>query len=84
MPSHQLRNSNGTFRRIIYPKMKELAIKVFRIGSTVMDNKKHSFEIFGLDYLIDQSNKVWLIEVNNNPSLEICSSLLARLVPNMI
>ena len=64
--------------------MKELARKVFRIGSTVMENKDHSFELFGLDYLIDQQNKVWLIEVNNNPSLEICSSLLARLVPNMI
>lgn len=64
--------------------MKELAIKVFRIGSTVIDNSKHSFELFGLDYLIDTNSKVWLIEVNNNPSLEICSSLLARLIPNMI
>ena len=64
--------------------MKELAIKAFKIGSTIMESNKHSFQLFGLDYLIGNDKKVWLIEINNNPSLEICSSLLARLVPNMV
>ena len=27
------------------------------------------FEIFGLDFLIDKTLNVWLIEVNTNPSL---------------
>jgi tubulin monoglycylase TTLL3/8 len=34
--------------------------------------------------MIDEDFKVYLIEVNTNPCLEHSSSLLARLIPNMI
>ena len=34
--------------------------------------------------MIDEDFKVYLIEVNTNPCLEISSTLLARLIPNMI
>ena len=34
--------------------------------------------------MIDDLKKVWLIEVNTNPCLALSSSLLARLIPNMI
>ena len=42
------------------------------------------FEIFGLDYMIDQNGKVWLIEVNRNPCLETSTSLLCRIISSMI
>ena len=31
--------------------------------------KMFSFEMFGLDFIIDESFRPWLIEVNTNPSL---------------
>jgi len=34
--------------------------------------------------MIDDEFKVFLIEVNTNPCLEYTSTLLARLIPNMI
>ena len=34
--------------------------------------------------MIDDDFKTYLIEVNTNPCLETSSSLLARLIPNMI
>ena len=37
-----------------------------------------------MDYMIDEDFKVYLIEINTNPCLEIASTLLARLIPNMI
>ena len=37
-----------------------------------------------MDYMIDEDFKIYLIEVNTNPCLETSSSLLARLIPNMI
>jgi tubulin polyglutamylase TTLL1 len=37
-----------------------------------------------MDYMLDEDFKVYLIEVNTNPCLEISSTLLARLIPNMI
>lgn len=41
-------------------------------------------EIFGLDFMIDENFKVWLIECNTNPCLELSCSLLAKILPNVI
>ena len=34
--------------------------------------------------MIDQDFKLWLIEANTNPCLEISSKLLLKLIPQMI
>ena len=34
--------------------------------------------------MIDEAFKTYLIEFNTNPCLELSSTLLARLIPNMI
>ena len=34
--------------------------------------------------MIDENFKVYLIECNTNPCLEICSPLLARIVPELL
>jgi len=34
--------------------------------------------------MIDENYKIWLIEVNTNPCLELSSPLLARLIPQML
>jgi len=31
--------------------------------------------------MIDESFKVWLIEVNTNPDIEICCPILAKIIP---
>lgn len=38
-------------------------------GKMNPQNQMHNFEIFGLDFMIDQNLKPWLIEVNTNPCL---------------
>ena len=48
------------------------------------NSRRFCFEIFGYDFMIDENFKVYLIEVNTNPSLEICSPLLARIVPELL
>lgn len=45
---------------------------------------EHNFEVFGLDFMIDENLNVWLIEVNTNPCLEISSKLLGRIIPTML
>lgn len=44
----------------------------------------HSFELFGYDFMVDENQKVWLIEVNTNPCLELSSALLARIIPALV
>jgi hypothetical protein len=34
--------------------------------------------------MIDQNYKPWLIEVNSNPCIETSSSVLTKLIPNVI
>ena len=71
---------------IVVPQMKKFAADTIKAVSRKIDpQRRHcSFEIFGYDFMIDESMKVWLIEVNTNPCLELSSPLLARLIPSML
>jgi tubulin monoglycylase TTLL3/8 len=46
--------------------------------------RAHTFEIFGYDFMIDADFKVYLIEANTNPCLELSCPLLARIIPAML
>ena len=45
---------------------------------------QNSFELFGYDFMLDENFKLYLIEVNTNPSLEVCCALMSRLVPELL
>ena len=47
-------------------------------------NRKHCFQIFGYDFMIDETGYPWLIEVNNNPCIEESSKLLQKLLPRVL
>jgi len=48
-------------------------------------NKRvNTFELFGLDFMLNDEFKPFLIEVNTNPCLELSSPLISRLIPNML
>lgn len=49
-----------------------------------LNDRKHCFEVFGYDFMIDSEYKVWLIEINTNPCLDESSPLLQQLIPRMI
>ena len=40
--------------------------------------------MFGLDFMLDDDFKPYLIEVNTNPCLALASPLLIRLIPSML
>lgn len=48
------------------------------------NNREFCFEIFGFDFILDSNGRVWLIECNTNPCIELSSPLLEELIPNMI
>ena len=66
--------------------MKKLTSDVFRAVWGKIDPQKriNTFEVYGFDFMFDDAFKVFLIEVNTNPCLELASPLLARLIPTML
>eukprot|EP01017_Pseudomicrothorax_dubius_P009264 TRINITY_DN13114_c0_g2_i1.p1 TRINITY_DN13114_c0_g2~~TRINITY_DN13114_c0_g2_i1.p1 ORF type:complete len:1000 (+),score=219.17 TRINITY_DN13114_c0_g2_i1:100-3099(+) len=74
------------FMKVAYPQMKKLAQDSIRsvYGKIDQNKREHTFEIFGLDFMIDENFKVWLIEINTNPCLELSSPLLGRIIPAML
>lgn len=48
------------------------------------NNRRHCFELFGFDFMIDADFKVWLIEVNSGPSLSETNPFLSRLLHRMM
>jgi D-alanine-D-alanine ligase-like ATP-grasp enzyme len=46
--------------------------------------RKHCFEMFGYDFILDEDFNMWLIEINTNPCIEESSELLKVYLPRMI
>ncbi|CEM20907.1 unnamed protein product [Vitrella brassicaformis CCMP3155] len=67
-------------------QMQQIMADTFRAAAANMNTnrRQHSFEIFGYDFMVDESNKVWLLEINTNPCLELSSAWLAHIIPLMI
>lgn len=75
------------FERDIAPQIKKLTTDAFRAVWSKIDphRRVNSFECYGFDFMLDEDFKVFLIEVNNNPSLSTqSSSHLSMLIPSML
>ena len=72
--------------RDIFSQIERLVSDTFRAVYTKIDQRKinNCFELFGYDFMIDESFRVYLIEVNTNPCLEISCPLLARIIPEVV
>lgn len=74
------------FMRDLFPRMERLVTDTIRATYDLLDpkRKQNSFEIFGYDFMIDEFFKVYLIEVNTNPNIEVCCPLLSRIMPELL
>lgn len=77
---------NICFYRDILPQMKCLMTDAFRSVYGKIDpyRRMNSFEIYGFDFMLDRDFKVYLIEANTNPCLELPCPLLTRVISGML
>ena len=70
----------------IYSKMKEeIQISMNCVGRKLKGIPKVlSFQIFGYDFIVDKEYNPWILEINDNPGIEISSELISHLIPRMI
>lgn len=78
---------NLNFSQEIIPKMKEIALDCILASYKQVQGSSSLpvFEIFGLDFMIDENFKLWLIEVNTNPCIQTNSSIIMeKIIPKMV
>ena len=69
----------------VYENIKSIGLDSIKATfQKLSSTKKPMFEIFGLDFMIDEDFKPWLIEVNTNPCLETSCTVLERIIPKMV
>jgi hypothetical protein len=82
-----LRDTHGvSFYDTIEPKIRSIITDTIKAAESRIDcnRRMHTFEIFGYDFMIDESFNVWLIEINTNPCLVLSCGYLERLIPSML
>eukprot|EP00435_Cladocopium_sp_Y103_P015511 s2460_g3.t2 len=81
---HQVRKIS--VREDLMPKCHSLMADAIRSAASKLNPRKikHCFEVFGFDFMVDSDFRVWLIECNANPCLDLCSAYLAHLIPSML
>ena len=74
------------FMRDLFSQIERLVTDTFRsvYGRIDPNRIKNCFELFGYDFMIDENFRVYLIEANTNPCLEISCPLLARIIPEVV
>ncbi len=74
------------FFETILPQIKTISTDVIHAAYYFVDSNKkiNNFEVFGLDIMVDEEMKCYLIEVNANPCLELSSPVLRNVIPAML
>ena len=75
------------FRHEIFPRVKQLCVDAILSAHLELEegNKgRHSAELFGFDFMVDEDYRTWLIEVNTNPFLGTQNEWHGKLVSDMI
>ena len=78
--------SKVQFDRDLNSQIRAIIADTMKASFQIIDpnRKLHSFELLGYDFMIDQQLKVWLIEVNTNPCLELSCGYLSKLIPAVL
>ena len=50
--------------------MKRIACWTLMGAKSQIKDRPNSYEVFGIDYMIDANFDTWLIEINKNPAME--------------
>ncbi|XP_031554461.1 probable beta-tubulin polyglutamylase [Actinia tenebrosa] len=65
-------------------RMQQIMLTCFHSVRKKLHRRSGFFDLLGFDFMIDENFKVWLIEVNVNPSLNTNCQVLKDVIPTMV
>jgi tubulin monoglycylase TTLL3/8 len=73
-------NEIDIMETIIQPRMQDIAKWSLQCGCEMVDHRKQSFELYGFDFMIDETCGAWLIEINASPACDYSTAVTERYV----
>ena len=64
--------------------MKMIAFYLIASVTSKIKRREYSFELFGLDYMLDVDMNPYLIEANSNPALNTSGKVMGSMMYNLI
>ena len=58
----------NAWQEVLYPQVEKIVQSLFNRTADSFEQNKNAFELFGLDFVIDEDMKTWLIEANMSPA----------------
>mmetsp|Transcript_55578 Transcript_55578/g.88173 ORF Transcript_55578/g.88173 Transcript_55578/m.88173 type:complete len:668 (-) Transcript_55578:107-2110(-) len=78
-------SSIGEFWPPIHNEMKTVLLHIYEASKGTLERRRGYFDLLGVDFMLDDSYKLYLLEVNSNPAMFFDSSpTLQELVPRLI
>ncbi|XP_063409550.1 uncharacterized protein LOC134692870 isoform X1 [Mytilus trossulus] len=71
-------------KNILTKQMQKIMIHCFNSVKHKLNQRIGYFDLFGLDFMVDADLKVWLIEINVNPSLAVTCGAQKEVVPGVV
>lgn len=73
----------NVYRDKIKPRIKDIVLWTMSSAQDMIENRKNSMELYGLDLMVDAGFDTYLIEVNSSPSMEHSTPVTSKLVQQM-
>jgi hypothetical protein len=75
----------GQFWPRVHRDMKNALIQVHEASKGALDRRKGYFDLWGVDFMLDDSMNLYLLEINSNPAIWFDSSpTLQEMIPKLI
>lgn len=64
----------------VKPMIKDVTLWSISSAQDMIENRKGSVELYGMDLMLDEDYNVWLLEINASPSQEYSTKVTAQMV----
>lgn len=75
---------NDWVRNGMTKTIKSIMVHLIKCVQNRLSSKVGYFDLYGLDFMIDENLKVWFIEANVNPALATNCTVLKDVIPNVV